>query len=184
MAGKKTSKKTTVETVEKTEKTTTTIDFLAEELDAGMKYQRENSIFVNFDESPQVFAVTGAALWERVYQKGPDLNLGLRVVPKDNQDKVQIIQIRSFGKKSLAFLEAAKILKAAGMVITEVGDSTTKPNLKDFKWVAVEEAKIPIVVITPREFNGRWWPNRVNIYKPPEQKLPKSGNMLDIEEVE
>ena len=183
MANKKTSKKV-VETVEKTEKTTTTTDFLAEELNETIKFQKQNSIFVDMGDGPQIFAVTGAALYERVYAKGPDLLLGLRVVPESNQDKVQIMEIRSFNKMSIAYKEAAAILKGTGMVITAVGNSATRPNLKDFKWVAVDEAKIPIVVITPREYNGRWWPNRVNIYKPPEQKLPQSGNMLDIEEVE
>lgn len=199
MAVKNNSKKASVKTIENT--TTTTVEvkvvtnnLLENSMNDGIQSQRANSIFMELSNHPEIVAITGLSMWQQIFGQGEkattDIVLGLRVVPSNDQEKTRIVQLRAFLKmdetlgklvpKSLAYTEAAKICVATGAQIKEMGAIGTRPNLKDFKWVAIDENKIPVVVITPRESNGRCYPNRVTVYKPVEVKATaENGNFLE-----
>lgn len=169
---------------EKTVETSKTVDILDMEIADCQEAQRMNSIYMEFDEHPTNVAITGCAIWKKLFAKGEDMVLGLKVLPQGGEQE-KIIQIRAFKKlqangkiapSSFAYRQAAEILKAAGAVITSVGDNMTKPNLRDFRWVATNAT---VVTVGTREYEGRYFPNSVRIYKPLPTTAPTSGNFLD-----
>jgi hypothetical protein len=169
-----------------TKKTQVTVNVLETEYNGAEENQKLHSIFLELGKEPTTVAITGATISQRQYKDETDLVLNLRVVPKDNQDIQKIMNLRSFkrfddklGKevaKSIAFKEATKLLLDAGVKITSIGGMEDRPNLKDYKWTSLEDPLI--VVVTPREANGRFYPNRMHKYTPIQVK--EGENALEL----
>jgi hypothetical protein len=157
-----------------TKKTQVTINVLETEYNGAEENQKLHSIFMEFGKDNEIIAITGVTMQQRQYKEETDLVLNLRVVPQTNQDVTKVMNIRAFkrfdeklGKevaKSVAFKEATKLLLDAGVKITSIGGMEDRPNLKDYRWVSLGEPVV--VVITPREVNGRFYPNRFHKYTP------------------
>ena len=134
--------------------------------------QKENGIYAQFGPEPAVLAVTGAAFQQRIYKGATDMVLHLKVVFRDAPNMVKIMTLRGFYQKDesgrlitkgVAYQEAVKLLKAAGVKMSKIHNVDENPNLKEFAgWAGVNE---PIViVVTTRETGGRFWPNRISKY--------------------
>jgi hypothetical protein len=144
-------------------------------LESVKNAQKANSLYAEFNENPAVLAITGAALQMRNYSNGTvkDYVIHLKVVFKDAPENVRIMTLRGFYKKNdsgamlpqgLAYQEAIELVKKAGVVITKIHNIDENPNLKSFGgWSGLAEPLV--VVVTTRESNGRFWPNRISKYE-------------------
>lgn len=127
------------------------IDNLADEV---REEKRQNSIFFEMGQEPQIVVIMGLALRMQEFKNGESLMVDIKLATKDGQ--IKITGIPKFAK--FAFQDMVKIMQDNQVVISSCSPNGVKANLRDYKWVGVE---IP-VILKPNVFNGKTWVGRVN----------------------